>query len=130
MEDKEQLIKTILIIEDDNDLRDLYVEVLRGENFGVIEASDGETGMARAKEEVYDLLLLDIMLPKIDGLQILRSVKTDDRKTGVPVILLTNLGRESIIKEGFTLGADGYIIKSEYTPDQVVAEVKRFLNLI
>ncbi|MEK7610955.1 MAG: response regulator [Patescibacteria group bacterium] len=120
--------KRLLIIEDDQDLRELYVEVLRDEGFEVAEAADGQVGLEKAKAGNYDLLLLDIMLPKIDGLQILKAVKESSDLSKIPVVMLTNLGRESIIKEGFTLGADGYIIKSEYTPDQVVAEVRKFLE--
>lgn len=120
--------KRLLIVEDDQDLRELYVEVLRDEGFEVAEAADGQAGMEKAKAGNYDLLLLDIMLPKVDGLQILKAVKESAELSKIPVVMLTNLGRESIIKEGFTLGADGYIIKSEYTPDQVVAEVRKFLE--
>lgn len=120
--------KRLLIIEDDQDLRELYVEVLRDEGFEVAEAADGQVGLEKAKAGDYDLLLLDIMLPKVDGLQILKSIKESSDLSKIPVVMLTNLGRESIIKEGFTLGADGYIIKSEYTPDQVVAEVRKFLE--
>lgn len=120
--------KRLLIVEDDQDLRELYVEVLRDEGFEVADAADGQVGLEKAKAGNYDLLLLDIMLPKIDGLQILKAVKKNPDLSKIPVVMLTNLGRESIIKEGFTLGADGYIIKSEYTPDQVVAEVRKFLE--
>lgn len=120
--------KRLLIVEDDQDLRELYVEVLKDEGFEVAEAADGQVGLEKAKVGNYDLLLLDIMLPKVDGLQILKAVKEAPDLAKIPVVMLTNLGRESIIKEGFTLGADGYIIKSEYTPDQVVAEVRKFLQ--
>lgn len=120
--------KRILIIEDDQDIRELYSEVLRDADFDVAEAIDGETGKAKALGGDYDLLLLDIMLPKVDGLAILKAVKSTDAVKDKPVVLLTNLGRESIIKEGFALGADGYLIKSEYDPGQVVNEVTRFLG--
>lgn len=120
--------KRILIIEDDQDIRELYSEVLRDADFDVTEAIDGETGKAKALGGDYDLLLLDIMLPKVDGLAILKAVKSTDAVKDKPVVLLTNLGRESIIKEGFALGADGYLIKSEYDPGQVVNEVTRFLG--
>jgi DNA-binding response OmpR family regulator len=121
--------KKILIIEDDQDIRELYSEVLRDAGFDVVEAVDGESGQEKALGGDYDLLLLDIMLPKIDGLEILKAVKGTEAVKDKPVVLLTNLGRESIIKEGFALGADGYLIKSEYDPGQVVQEVERFLEL-
>jgi len=119
---------TVLIIEDETDIRQVYSEVLKDASFNVIEASDGESGLAKAKSTSWDLLLLDIMLPKVDGLEVLKSIRSDQKLAGRPVILLTNLGRESIIKEGFELGANGYLIKSEMTPDQVVKEVTGFLN--
>ena len=69
------------------------------------------------------------MLPKFDGLEVLKTIKKKAELKGIPVILLTNLGRESIIKEGFSLGADGYLIKSEHTPEEIVDEVKKFLGI-
>ena len=120
--------KRILIIEDDQDVRELYSEVLRDEGFEVAEAVDGQSGLAKVLAGAYDLVLLDIMLPKFDGLEILKTVKEKAEVKGIPVILLTNLGREAIIKEGFSLGADGYLIKSEHTPEEIVDEVRKFLG--
>lgn len=121
--------KKILIIEDDHDVRELYAEVLRDEGFNVEEAVDGQAGLAKILENSYDLILLDIMLPRFDGLSILKTIKKKDGLKDIPIILLTNLGRESIIKEGFALGANGYLIKSEHTPEQIVNEVKKFLRI-
>jgi len=121
--------KKILIVEDDQDVRELYAEVLRDEGFEVEEAVDGQSGIAKVLEGTYDLLLLDIMLPKFDGLEVLKTIKEKAKVKGIPVILLTNLGREAIIKEGFSLGADGYLIKSEHTPEEIVDEVKKFLGV-
>jgi len=119
---------TILIIEDEADIREVYTDVLKEAGFTVTEATDGEVGLSAALAGGWDLLLLDIMLPKIDGLEILKKVRGQENLSHKPVVLLTNLGRESIIKEGFEVGANGYLIKSELTPDQVVSEVKGFLN--
>jgi CheY-like chemotaxis protein len=83
----------------------------------------------KSTEGGYDLVLLDIMLPKVDGLEVLRKLKeSPPKKPNGPTVLLTNLGQDSIIKEGFTLGASGYLIKSAMNPDQVLNEVKVFLN--
>ena len=120
--------KVILIIEDEDDLRELYAEVLEDAGFKVLEVDDGQEGLSKALSEKYDLLLLDIMLPRFDGLEILRMMKKKKHLAEIPVVLLTNLGHESIIKEGFALGANGYLIKSEHTPDQVVEEVRNFLE--
>lgn len=121
--------KRILIIEDDQDVRELYSEVLCDEGFELEEAVDGQSGLAKVLKDGYDLILLDIMLPKFDGLEVLKAIKQKAEIKGIPVVLLTNLGRESIIKEGFSLGADGYLIKSEHTPEEIVDEVKKFLGI-
>ncbi len=122
--------KRILIIEDDQDVRELYAEVLRDGGFDVEEAVDGQSGLARMLKDDYDLIILDIMLPKFDGLSILKTIKKKGALKDIPIILLTNLDRESIIKEGFALGADGYLIKSEHTPRQIVEEAKKFLGTV
>lgn len=119
----------ILVVEDDQFLRDLYNELLTEEGYTVELAGDGEEGHMKASAGGFDLVLLDIMLPKIDGLEVLRRLKNTPPKVhNGPVVLLTNLGQDAIIKEGFSLGATGYIIKSAMTPDQVLNEVKVFLK--
>ena len=119
--------KRVLIVEDEQDIRELYAEILRDEGFAVGEAWDGEKGLAESLSGRYDIILLDIMLPKVDGLQILKEIKKKEELSAIPVVLLTNPSTDNIIKEGFALGAVSYIIKSEMTPDQVVAEVKKVL---
>jgi two-component system response regulator ResD len=119
----------ILVVEDDQFLRELYDELLKGEGYTVDLAEDGQIGLDKASAGGYNLVLLDIMLPKIDGLEILRKLKASPPKQpNGPTVLLTNLGQDSIIKEGFSLGASGYLIKSAMNPDQVLNEVKVFLS--
>lgn len=119
----------ILVIEDDQFLRELYDELLKEEGYEVDLAEDGEIGLNKFTQGGYDLVLLDIMLPKVDGLEILRRSKDKKpKKENGPVVLLTNLGQDSIIKEGFALGASGYLVKSAMNPDQVLNEIKVFLN--
>ena len=123
------MAQRILVIEDDQFLRELYDELLREEGYEVVLASDGEEGLTKISAGGYDLVLLDIMLPKMDGLEILRQLRDKHpQKPNGPVVLLTNLGQDSIIKEGFNLGASGYLIKSAMNPDQVLSEVKVFLS--
>ncbi len=118
----------ILIVEDDQLLRDLYVELLGDEGFVVETATDGETGLQKMLSGGYDLVLLDIMLPKKDGLQILEEVKRRGTSNpNGPIVLLTNLGQDEVIKHGLSAGASGYLIKSALTPDQVLHEVRTFL---
>lgn len=119
----------ILVVEDDQFLRDLYKELLTEEGYDVDVAADGEEGLDKFSKGGFALVLLDIMLPKMDGLEILRrSKKNRPEKPNGPIVLLTNLGQDSIIKEGFNLGASGYLIKSAMNPDQVLSEVKVFLT--
>lgn len=123
------MAQKILVVEDDEFLRELYEELLKGEGYEVSLAEDGEQGLQSISQGGFDLILLDIMLPKMDGLEVLRRIKVKAplQKNG-PTVLLTNLGQDSIIKEGFALGASGYLIKSAMNPDQVLSEVKVFLN--
>jgi CheY-like chemotaxis protein len=120
--------KTILIIEDEADIRLLYAEVLREAGYNVHEAGDGALGLEKSGSEDWDLLLLDIILPGSDGVNILRKIKSDPKLKGKPVILLTNLGVEHVINDCFELGADGYLIKSEITPDRILQEIGNYLN--
>ena len=120
--------KIILLVEDENDIRKIYAEVLTDAGFEVREAADGTQAMAMVKSEPWDLLLLDIMLPGEDGIHILKDLKKVDTLREKPVLLLTNLENETIIAECFDMGADGYVIKSEITPDYIVAEVKKYIQ--
>ena len=123
------MAQKILVVEDDQFLRELYNQLLTEEGYEVDLAADGEEGLTKISKGGYDLVLLDIMLPKMDGLEILRRYKKQpSEKPNGSVVLLTNLGQDSIIKEGFNLGASGYLIKSSMNPDQVLYEVKVFLT--
>lgn len=119
--------KKILLVEDEDFIRDLYFRQLSREGFLVKTAVDGQSALDFLKKETFNLLLLDIMLPGMNGLQVLREFKTQNPNSSMITILLTNLGQEAVIKEGFELGAQAYLIKASYTPDQVVNEVKNAL---
>lgn len=119
--------KKILLVEDEDFIRDLYSRQLLKAGFQVKTAPDGQAGLNLLKAEQFDLLLLDIMLPGMNGLQLLREFKTQNPNSPMITILLTNLGQEAVIKEGFELGAQAYLIKASYTPDQAVNEVKNAL---
>ncbi len=123
------MAQRILVVEDDQFLRELYSELLKDEGYDLNLAADGEEGLNSLSAGGFDLVLLDIMLPKMDGLEILRRLRAAPAKAkNGPIVLLTNLGQDSIIKEGFSLGASGYLIKSAMNPDQVLSEVKVFLS--
>ncbi len=121
--------KRILIVEDDQFLREFYQELLQGEGFYVEVAPDGDIASFKIHEGNFDLILLDIMLPKKDGIQILKDNKANpSQKLNGPIVVLTNLGQDSIIKTCFDLGASGYMIKSALNPDQVLTEIKNYLQ--
>lgn len=127
-EEKPKPKQRILIIEDDFFVRDLYDRELAREGFEVSTAEDGAEGLLKVIEEKPDLVLLDIMLPKMSGLDVLKKLKEKEEVKDIPVVLLTNLGQDNVIREGFSLGAIGYLIKAAYTPTQIIEEVKKFLK--
>lgn len=124
---KKRKPKSILIVEDDYPILELYEHILREEGYEVMTAETGEEGLRVAKLEP-DLILLDIMLPIIDGIEVLKRLKSSDKTKHIPVILLTNLGQEGVIKQGFEAGAEEYLMKIQYQPVDVVREVNTFFE--
>ncbi len=121
------MTRRILLIEDDTYIRELYEEVLRTAAYEVVSAVDGEEGLVKAKEGKYDLVLLDIMLPKLTGIEVLKQIKAEGSSlVDVPVYLLTNLGEETIAKETYKLGADGYLLKAKYLPRELIKEIDKY----
>jgi DNA-binding response OmpR family regulator len=118
----------ILLIEDEEILSKMYFLKFSKEGFETILAKDGEEGLKLAKEEKPDVILLDIILPKLDGFSILKSLKEDVSTRDIPVLLLSNLGQDEDVKKGLSLGAVDYLIKANYTPTQVVEKVKRVIE--
>jgi CheY-like chemotaxis protein len=118
----------ILIIEDEQFIRDIYIRQIQKIGFEIEGYGSGKKGLEALEHGKYDLILLDIMLPDINGLEVLKQIKQDPASSKIPIILLTNLGQDEIIKEGFALGANSYLIKASYTPDQIAQEVKNILG--
>jgi len=123
-----QIMKKILIIEDDSFLSEMYSTKLIQEGFETEIAINGKQGMDKIKNIKPDLILLDIVLPKMDGFEILESVKKDSKLKNIPIVLLTNLGQKNEIEKGLLLGADEYIIKAHFTPTAVVTKIKEILK--
>lgn len=122
-------MKKILIIEDDPFLNEMYAVKLVQSGFEVETAFNGKIGVMKAKEVSPDLILLDIVLPKMDGFEVLKEIKKDSPGLKkVPVILLTNLGQKEEVEKGIKLGADEYIIKAHFTPTTVVEKIKALLK--
>lgn len=118
----------ILIVEDDSFLVDMYTTKFELEGFQVISAEDGEKGLELAQSERPHVILLDILMPKMDGFTTLEELKKDDATKDIPVILLTNLGQKEDVKKGFELGAAGYLIKAHFMPSEVVDKIKKILQ--
>jgi len=117
----------IAIIEDDSAIHQMYRMKFESEGFDVQLAGDGRSGVALVKNFHPDLVLLDMQMPEVDGLTALREIRSNEWGKHIPVIILTNLGEEESPKELKSLGINGYIVKAELTPRQVVARVKDVL---
>lgn len=118
----------ILLVEDDTFLAGMYVTKLTMEHFQVELATDGAMGLAKAETVQPDLILLDILLPKMNGFDVLKRVKANPKLKDVPVILLTNLGQKSDVTQGFDLGAADYLIKAHFMPSEVVEKIKHLMH--
>lgn len=120
--------KKILLVEDDIFLGELMSKKLIEEGFEVIKAIDGEEGLIKANEERPDLILLDLILPGIDGFKVLEQLKEEAKTSSIPVIILSNLGQREDVEKGFDLGAEDYLIKAHFTPDEIVKRVREPLK--
>ena len=119
----------VAIVEDEPFLASMYKAKFEMEGFEVLRAADGLEGLEIIKKETPDIVLLDIVMPKMDGFDVLTSLHSDAKVARIPVIILTNLGQRSDIEKGLKLGAVDYIVKANYTPAQVVVKVKEHLKI-
>ena len=115
--------KTVLVVEDEKEIQDLLAHVLSKEGFVPMLASDGETAIAKVRKENPDLVLLDIMLPGADGLEVMRAIRSTPGIAGTPIVMLTAKGEETDRIVGLELGADDYITKP-FSPREVIARIK------
>lgn len=118
----------VLLVEDDSFLANIYKTKFEMEGFKVTVAENGELGLKEAKKKVPDVILLDILLPKMDGFTVLEHLKEDSDLKAVPVILLTNLGQKDDVEKGLKLGASDYLIKAHFKPSETVEKVKKVLE--
>jgi len=120
--------KKILLVDDDNALRQLYAVELGTKGYTVLEAPDGEQGLVTAKKEKPDLILLDIMMPKLDGVATLTQLKQDAEIDKIPVVMLTNFGQENLVQQAFSSGATDYLLKYKVTPAEMADKVGQVLS--
>jgi len=129
MPNTEENQKHVLIVEDDVFLSGIYKKKFEVEGFKVSVAENGEKGLADAKKKKPDIILLDILLPKLDGFAVLKAIKADDGAKDIPVILLTNLGQKDDVEKGVEMGAEDYLIKIHFKPSEVVDKVRKILKI-
>ncbi len=119
----------VLIVEDDVFLADIYKKKFEMENFKVTVSDNGEKGLNDIKKKNPDVVLLDILLPKLDGFGVLEKIKADKTTCAIPVILLTNLGQKDDVEKGLEMGAVDYLIKAHFKPSEVVDKVRKVLKM-
>jgi len=121
-------MKKILFIEDEAVLQKTFGDILSKEGYRVIGALDGEVGLRLAKSEKPDLILLDLVLPRIHGFKVLKKLKEDPQTKEIPVIILTNLEKMEDVEEALGLGATTYLVKTQYKLEEVIEKVKKILG--
>jgi CheY-like chemotaxis protein len=120
----------ILIIEDDPFVQRVYQRLFSGKKYSFEMVGTGAEGLAKAKSLKPELILLDIMMMPMDGMTVLKKLKKNKETSSIPVVMLTNLGEEEYIKSAYANGADGYMIKSDFEPEEIVKEVDKYLKSI
>ena len=118
-------MKSILLVEDDPFILDIYTTKLKQSGFNVDTAQDGEAAIRKLEENKPDLLVLDIVLPQVDGWEVLRRIKANQELKDLKVIVFSNLGQKEEIEKGMKLGSVKYLIKAHYTPSEIVEEIKK-----
>lgn len=117
--------KVILLVEDDSFLSDMYTTKFTESGYDIKPAMDGQQGLDMLTGGLRpDIVLLDIVMPKMDGIELLTAIKKDEKLKNIPVVLLTNLGQETDIQKGMELGALDYLVKAHFTPSEVVKRVE------
>lgn len=118
----------ILVVEDDKFLRELITQKLIREGYDVKGAVDGEDGVIKIKEEKPDIILLDLILPGIDGFEVLAKVKDDPELKDIPVLILSNLGQRDDVERGLKLGAVDFLIKAHFTPGEIIEKIEKIMG--
>jgi DNA-binding response OmpR family regulator len=119
---------TILFIEDEAALQKTFGDVLKKNGYEMISALDGEAGLKLAKEKKPDLILLDLILPKLHGFEVLKKLKEGRETKDIPVIVLTNLEALGEVDKTIELGARTYLVKAQYSPEEIVEKIKKTLG--
>lgn len=121
--------KKILLMEDDPTLAEILMEKLKQDGFNAMHAEDGEIGLKIALEEHPDLILLDIIMPKMDGIEVLKELRTDEWGQDVAIIILSNVGDEERVAEALENGVNEFLVKSNWDLDDVLRRIKERLGI-
>lgn len=121
---------SVLVVEDTELLRKIYADKLAQDGYNVLTAGDGLQALAALRTETVDLILLDLIMPKMSGLEALEAIKADPRLREIPIIILSNLGQESDVERGLSLGATDYLIKNEAKPADVAEKIRLTLDFM
>lgn len=119
------MAKKILIVEDEQFLAEMYQMKFESEGYDITVASDGEECLKKTKTENFDLILLDLVMPGMDGFQVLEKLRSNEKTMKVKIYILSNLGQEEEVAEAFDKGADGFLIKANLTPAELMEDVKK-----
>ena len=121
-------MKKILFIEDESALQKTFSDLLSSEGYELVSALDGEIGLDKAKKEAPDLILLDLILPKINGFEVLKRLKDDEATKNIPVIVLTNLEGVEDVNKVLELGVKTYLVKGQYSLEEVLKKIKDYIE--
>jgi DNA-binding response OmpR family regulator len=120
-------MKNIILVEDDPFLLDIYITKFKEAGFNIEVIKEGQKVLETLKKKLPDLLILDIVLPDVDGLEVLKEIRSQDAFKNLPIIILSNLGQKQEVKKGLEMGATKYFIKANYKPSELVEEIKKIL---
>lgn len=120
--------KKILIIEDETHLQDVFKEIFDGEGYEYVSAYDGETGIKMAEDELPDFIMLDLILPKKDGFEVLQELKNNPKTSKIPIAVLSNLESSHDVEKVLSFGVSNYFVKSRYTPQEISEKIKKIMG--
>jgi DNA-binding response OmpR family regulator len=118
----------IMIVDDDPMICDIYQKKFSEQGFGVFVANSGEQALEIAKKEKIDLVLLDLLIPRMDGFEVIKRLRSGDYGKDIKIIVSSNLSEKSNLDRAFELGANDFIIKAQFTPSELVEKIKKIIN--
>ena len=124
---KEKKIK-VLLIEDEKEVAELYKLKLTLDGYEVVTAENGQEGLDKANSYRPELIFLDIKMPEMDGFEVLKKLRAAARTKDIPVVILSNFDEQDLIEKGLTLGANEYVIKSQFTPEDISNKIKSWVS--